>query len=289
MKFATDAERQTFERVVKELPGLVKDRCQGYDELYGHQIIPGEYYDEPIAQALVYKFCKAYSFQYEEAVANLCDTLNWRRKFKPLSCAFREKHNELLDHVGILADYAADTAGAAPNKKVVTWNLYGELLKHKEIFVDTESFLRYRVGLMEKGLQLLDFADDANDYMTQVHDYKGVSMWKMDPQIKKCTKSVIEVFQKYYPELLYAKYFVNVPSLLTWVYDVVKKFVSEETRKKFVVLNDGAKLGVYLGNAPSDNYGGKSTQSLSEQNVADVRPSRYASYLLEKEITTEVD
>ncbi|SCW03199.1 LAFE_0G05182g1_1 [Lachancea fermentati] len=285
MKFNNETEKQVFERLWKELSNLIEKDCQGYDELYGYKLLEGEFYDEEVAKALVYKFCKAYQFNYEEAVKNLTDTLNWRREFDPLSAAFKETHNKALESIGILTLYPK----APANKKVVTWNLYGGLLKQKEVFENVEKFLRYRIGLMERGLKLLDFTDENNDYMTQVHDYKGVSMWKMDPQIKKCTKQVIETFQKYYPELLYAKYFVNVPSLLTWVYDVVKKFVGEETRKKFVVLNDGNKLGAYIPFAPSTLYGGKSADSLATQNVTDVRPTPYALSLLEKEMTTEID
>ena len=132
------------------------------------------------------------------------------------------------------------------NKKAVTWNLYGQLVKKKELFQNVDKFVRYRIGLMEKGLSLLDFTSADNCYMTQVHDYKGVSLWRMDSDIKNCSKTVIGIFQKYYPELLYAKYFVNVPTIFGWVYDLIKKFVDESTRKKFVVLTDGNKLGQYL-------------------------------------------
>ncbi|SCV01795.1 LAMI_0G13784g1_1 [Lachancea mirantina] len=284
MEFANDNERQVFEKVLKELPSIV-EKCQGYDELYGYKLLPGELYDEKVVEVLIYKFCKAYKFDHDQTVMTLSATLEWRRKFDPISAAFREKHDDALEAVGVLTR----DSDAPANLKVITWNLYGGLLKNKEVFSDAQKFLRYRIGLMERGLRLLDFADPTNNSMTQVHDYDGVSIWRMDPQIKKCTKEVINVFQSYYPELLHAKYFINVPSLLTWVYDVVKTFVSEETRKKFVVLNDGKKLGQYVPSAPSAEYGGKSKSSLKELNVKEIKPSEYDIYMLEKTVNAEIE
>lgn len=285
MKFASDLEKKTFEKLVEQLPSLIEKKCQGYDEMYGYKLLPGEHYDESIAHALVYKYCKAYKFQYDEIASNLCSTLNWRREFDPLSAAFSERHDETLNNVGLLTKYDDEQ----PNRKVVTWNLYGELSKQKQVFADVNKFLRYRVGLMERSIGLLDFKDETNDYVAQVHDYDGVSMWRMDPDIKKCTKQVIAVFQKHYPEMLSAKFFINVPSLLTWVYDVVKRFVNEETRRKFVVLNDGTKLGQYLPAAPSKLYGGNSKQTLEEQNVLEVKPTPYALYLFEQKVGADVE
>ncbi|SCU96212.1 LAFA_0G04984g1_1 [Lachancea sp. 'fantastica'] len=285
MQFASDVERKVFDKLVKNLPTLIEQKCHGHDELYGYKLLPGEYYQETIAHALVYKFCKAYKFDYEASASALCSTLNWRREFDPLSAAFSERHDETLTKVGVLTKYPEEEA----NKKVVTWNLYGDLAKQTHVFKDINKFLRYRIGLMERSIGLLDFSDETNNFVAQVHDYDGVSMWKMDPQIKKCTKQVIAVFQEHYPELLSAKFFINVPSLLTWVYDVVKKFVSEDTRKKFVVLNDGTKLGQYLPSAPSSLYGGKSKETLQAQNVTDVRPTDYTLHLFQQKVSADVE
>ncbi|SCU87603.1 LADA_0E05028g1_1 [Lachancea dasiensis] len=285
MKFDNGTEQATFDKVVSELPSLIKTKCKGYDELYGYQLLPGDYYKESIVKALLYKFCKANNFEYEGTTSALCDTLNWRREFDPLSAAFSERHDDALVNVGILTKYPKEDS----NKRVVTWNLYGALITQKHVFDDINKFLRYRIGLMERSIGLLDFEDESNNFVAQVHDYDGVSMWRMDPQIKKCTKQVIAVFQKHYPELLSAKFFINVPSLLTWVYDVVKKFVNEETRKKFVVLNDGSKLGQYLTSAPSKLYGGNSKDTLQAQNVKEVKPSDYTLYLFEQKVSADVE
>ena len=291
LKFEAADEQKVFEEVFEELPQLIKTKCKGYDELYGYKLnfkdedqqVVKKYYDEEIAKHLIFKICKAFQFNKDQVTQRIVDVLNWRREFNPLSAAFLETHNPELEEVGVITQYPEE----APNKRVVTWNLYGQLVKRKELFKDADKFIRYRIGLMEKGLRLLQFQSDDNNYMTQVHDYKGVSVFRMDGNIKKCTKQVISIFQQYYPELLWAKYFVNVPAVFSWVYGVVKQFVDEQTMSKFVVLSDGKKLSQYLKSAPSD-YGGKQ-QGLKEQNIQNVRPTEYGLYLLEKQNNEDID
>lgn len=293
LKFANSEEEKTFEKVFQVLPDLIKNKCGGYDELYGYKMNPGDkdentkkFYDEVTAKALIYKLCKATNFNYQETVDRFVEIMKWRSKFNPLSAAFLESHNKELKDVGILTSYPTEES----NKKVVTWNLYGQLVKKKHLFKDADKFIRYRIGLMERGLRLLNFTDDTNCFMTQVHDYKGVSVLRMDSDIKKCTKQVIAIFQQYYPELLFAKFFINVPTLLSWVYDLVRAFVDKETMKKFVVLNDGSKLGTYLSSCPKDPYGGKDVNnSLQGENVADVRPTEYALFLLESQNNIDIE
>ncbi|GAV53586.1 hypothetical protein ZYGR_0AK00880 [Zygosaccharomyces rouxii] len=291
LKFEAADEQKVFEEVFEGLPQLIKDKCKGYDELYGYKLnfkdedkqVVEKYYDEETAKHLVYKICKAFQFNKDQVTQRIVDVLNWRREFNPLSAAFLETHNPELEEVGVITQYPEE----APNKRVVTWNLYGQLVKRKELFKDADKFIRYRIGLMEKGLRLLQFQSDDNNYMTQVHDYKGVSVFRMDGNIKKCTKQVISIFQQYYPELLWTKYFVNVPAIFSWVYGVVKQFVDEQTMSKFVVLSDGKKLTQYLKSAPKD-YGGQQ-QGLKEQNIQDLRPTAYGLYLLEKQNNEDID
>lgn len=294
LKFKTEEDRKVFERVFKELPKTIKEKCNGYDELYGYKMNSEDadkssvqkYYDEDVAQCLIFKLCNAYKFQHAEIVQNFISIMKWRSEFNPLSAAFLESHDKELNEVGLLTSYPEGDA----NKRVVTWNLYGQLVKKKHLFKDVDKFLRYRIGLMERGLRLLDFTDEKNSYMTQVHDYKGVSVFRMDSDIKKCTKQVIAIFQKYYPELLFAKYFVNVPTVFSWAYDIIKSFVDEQTMKKFVVLSDGKKLGAYLKDCPQKIYGGKDMKrTLDQENISTVRPTAYALFLLERHNNEDID
>ncbi|AGO12802.1 AaceriACR247Wp [[Ashbya] aceris (nom. inval.)] len=290
MQFPSENARQAFDKLVSELPELIHKQCHDYDELYGYKLLeegPAEavqFYSKEHAHALLFKFLKANTFSYEGAAKQLVGALNWRRQFQPLKAAFAEEHDERL----LAAGYISHDASAAPNTRTVTWNLYGKLAACKDLFADQDTFIRYRVGLMERGIQALDFLDPDNCCMTQVHDYEDVSVWNMNADVKKCSRRVIAIFQDHYPELLYAKYFVNVPAILRWVYDVVRAFVSEETSRKFVVLNDGTKLAAYLTGVPA-SYGGAAPATLAELPKPTLRPSAYALFLLQKHISEELD
>ncbi|CAL9731822.1 phosphatidylinositol transfer protein Sfh5p [Monosporozyma unispora] len=290
--FNNDTEKKVFNNIKKQLPSIIHDKCQDYDEFYGHKLIPGgngeQFYNEDIADHLIYKLCKAYQFNETETKTKTIHILNWRREFNPLSAGFMEQHDEMFEKIGILTEDRDNE----PNKKVITWNLYGQIEDRTKMFANGQDkkFIRYRIGLMERGINLLDFHDDNNCYMTQIHDYKNVSMiFGMNAEMKACIKNIVTIFQDYYPESLYAKYFVNVPTVLAWIYDLLTKFVDKHTRDKFVVLSSGSKLGKYIKNSPAVGYGGKSKQSLKEQNKTDIRPTEYGLFLLQQQSNEEVE
>ncbi|BAO37979.1 phosphatidylinositol transfer protein SFH5 [Kluyveromyces marxianus] len=276
LNFENDEQKKCYETLRKEIESIVKE--VEYDELYGQKLTPDDqFYKEGVVDRLVFKFCKANQFQLEGSRAQLKKTLKWRKEFRPLHAAFKETPaSSILDEVCAVTNSDKNDA----NKKVITWNLYGLLVKHKEVFKDLDGFMRFRIGLMERGLQLLDFESDDNHLMTQIHDYSNVSMWRLDADIKKCSRAVIETFQQYYPETLYAKFFVNVPYVMSWLYEVIKMFVSEDTRKKFVVMSDGHQLKDHLAVVPKEFGGEEPLKSLS---IANVEPNAYVKYLLDKD------
>lgn len=96
----------------------------------------------------------------------------------------------------------------------------------------------------------------------QVHDYKSISFLRQDPLIKATSKKTIEVFQKYYPETMRRKFFVNVPVIMSWVFAAMKLFVAEETARKFTVCTSSKELSKALGGDHVEGqlpqeYGGK--------------------------------
>jgi phosphatidylinositol transfer protein SFH5 len=98
------------------------------------------------------------------------------------------------------------------------------------------------------------------DSIVQVHDYKDTSMFSMSAITRRASKSVIQLFTDYYPELLAAKFFVNVPRVLAWVFGAISNFLSKETVEKFVVLGDARELNRYIDiDQLPERYGGQRT------------------------------
>ncbi|OLL22599.1 Phosphatidylinositol transfer protein SFH5 [Neolecta irregularis DAH-3] len=203
--------------------------------------------NSPKRDVVLMKFLRAHKLIVPNAVENLVETLKWRRDFRALE-TITEPHAEKFQKVGFI--FGKDLRG-----RPVTYNIYSGL-DNKSIFGDLDAFLRWRVGLMERAVQTLDF--EKLDQLSQIHDYLGTSLFRMDAGTKKASRSVIKIFQRHYPELLAAKYFVNVPRGMEFVFSVVKPFLSADTIKKFVVLADSKKLVQFI---PADElpeiYGGK--------------------------------
>ena len=109
----------------------------------------------------------------------------------------------------------------------------------------------------------------------QVHDYKSVSFFRLDPVVKAASKETIQTFSMAYPELLAHKYFVNVPAIMGWMYGAMKLFLAPATLKKFHPMTSGTTLGAELkGIAASlpTEYGGQAddTRETLSIKVADL-------------------
>lgn len=149
----------------------------------------------------------------------------------------------------------------------------------------SHSFMRWRVALMELGLSRLnltsatkplpEYGAGPDPYQgIQVHDYLNVSFLRQNPYAKAASKEAINTFQKYYPETLSRKFFVNVPVVMGWMYVIsvskgseiclhvfrftaIKMVLPKETVKKFTVMSYGNQLNTELGNDVPKVYGGE--------------------------------
>lgn len=281
--------KEETQKLISELPDIIKSAK--YDEFYGYQLDPkGEFYDSKIVEHLIHKLLKAYGFNLAETKKHLLDILRWRKQFDPISAAFIEKHDPKFNKIGALS--LNKDGGSC--EKVITWNFYGTIKDSNEVFGHVNEFIRWRVGLMEQALQLLKFDDPTNNYMVQVHDYKGASLFSMTSSAKKASTSIIKLFGDYYPEVLSKKYFVNVPFLMSFLFNAFKSFVAEETRKKLTMMTDGSQLSDYLeGSGIPAIYGNKGGKSLDDIKIVFDRSKyklpEYVAYLVEEKLSNTVD
>lgn len=268
----SESEAQKLAALVAAIPQILLQVESGHDEIYGYRINEAgqPHVDEAVRNEILYKFLVASEGDVEAAMARVAKTLNWRAQFQPLRAAYAEQHGE-LERLGVISVFDPP---ARANLEVVTWNLYDQMDPAK-LFAEfgraepantsTESsgpagspFLRWRVGLMERALLRCDFSDPDNNRIAQVHDYHNVSMWRMDPQMKAATKEIITIFSDHYPELLSTKFFVNVPTLMSWMFVAVRAMgvISGATAKRFEVLNSGNVSAWFPGEKLPPKYGG---------------------------------
>ena len=100
-----------------------------------------------------------------------------------------------------------------------------------------------KLGLRDIKERLPDGPDAEDPYqMLQVHDYRNVSFFRMDPDVKAASKETIQTLSTAYPELLAHKYFVNVPAIMGWMFGAMKFFLAPATLRKFHPMTSGTTL-----------------------------------------------
>lgn len=291
----TDEQLDALQKIIDELPHILEDTNEPtYDEIFGYRINKSglKYVDDSVRNEILLKFLAADEYNYEAARKRLVDTFNWRSKFQPLLAAYNEKFDGELDRLGVISTYDQ----TKDNLHVVTWNLYGNLKSPQKLFKrfgkeeNTEKegtpFLRWRIGLMERALLLVDFSDAKNSKIGQVHDYENVSMFRMDPGMKAATKEIISIFGANYPELLSTKFFINVPTIMSWMFTFVRTigFISDDTFAKFRVLNNGNLAEWFGENTLPKAYNGQKETSVELLYACEAKTSapEYAQVILER-------
>lgn len=122
---------------------------------------------------------------------------------------------------------------------------------------------------MKDATTVIDYDGEKDPYqMVQVHDYLNVKFFRMDPAVRTATKKTIDVFSTAYPELLREKFFVNVPSIMGWMFSAMKLILSRNTTRKFHPITNGANLAREFPAAIADKlpktYGGKGSDLKDE-------------------------
>ncbi|KAI0832083.1 CRAL-TRIO domain-containing protein [Trametes gibbosa] len=184
------------------------------------------------ASVILAKFARARELNVAQAEEMLVATLRWRDELKIDEVLKEEFDQDVFGRLGKV--FGKDKEG-----RPVTYNLYGAVKDMKAVFGDVQKFIRWRVQFMEESIKLLDF--ETVDQMVQIHDYEGVSITQRDASQKAAAKEATNIFQNHYPEFLSRKFFINVPTLLTWIFWIFKPLISAATLAKMSVVGTGAK------------------------------------------------
>ncbi|KAG2150285.1 CRAL-TRIO domain-containing protein [Suillus bovinus] len=235
----TEAEWKALKEFRSIVPEAFKEAFPEQDDagltsykLWGVTINPLKPRDARVS-VLLMKFLRARNLNSAEAKDMFVSTLQWRESFK-VDEAMKEKFPE--DIFGKLGR----TYGKDKDGHPIAYNLYGANKDLDAVFSDTQRFLRWRVAFMEESIALLDF--ETVDQMIQIHDYEGVSMSSRTQASKNAASEASSIFQSHYPEFLAKKFFVNVPSFLTWIFWIFKPFIATATVAKMSVIGSGPNV-----------------------------------------------
>ncbi|KAL8480423.1 hypothetical protein ACS0TY_027089 [Phlomoides rotata] len=148
---------------------------------------------------LLLKFLRAHDFRPENAFQMLKNTLEWRKENKIDSILDEDFGNE-YDSVGFLK-------GRDREGRPVCYNVYG-VFADEEMYEKTfgsesgrQRFLRWRLQLLEKEIQRLDFGPRGNSTLLQINDLKDAP-GPSRRDLRHAAKRAVGIFQDNYPEFV---------------------------------------------------------------------------------------
>uniref|UniRef100_A0A0D6R5X4 CRAL-TRIO domain-containing protein n=1 Tax=Araucaria cunninghamii TaxID=56994 RepID=A0A0D6R5X4_ARACU len=198
--------------------------------LWGVPLLPSV--GDERTDVILLKFLRARDFKVSEAFTMLKNTILWRKRFGADGVLEEEFGNE-LDGVAYMHGY--DKEGHP-----VCYNVYG-VFQDKELYQKTfgdaekcDRFLRWRIRLLEKGIQQLSFKPGGINSMVQITDLKN-SPGPGKKGLRQATKKALDILQDNYPEFVARKIFVNVPWWYAAMSAMISPFLTQRTKSKFVV------------------------------------------------------
>ncbi|KAI5895252.1 CRAL/TRIO domain-containing protein [Schizophyllum commune H4-8] len=231
----TDEEIDALKEFMKRLPDIFAAAYPDKGDaakttpivLWNVSIDPVRPYRSAKAKVVLMKFLRARNLNVDDAAAMLTNTLKWRQEFN-IEAALEEKYpEEVFGTLGYIS-------GRDKECRPVVYNVYGGNKDVNAVFGDVQRFLRWRVAFMEKSIEHIDF--EIADQAVQVHDYLGVSMSSRTPEAKQAASQASKIFGDYYPELLYKKFFINVPTLMSFIFWTFKAILPAKTFAKMSVV-----------------------------------------------------
>ncbi|PPR07228.1 hypothetical protein CVT26_012296 [Gymnopilus dilepis] len=253
----TDAEWKALTEFRRQLPDIFADGFPDNPKakeqpitFWGVTIDPAHPEKDARVSVILMKFLRARNLSISEAREMLVNTFRWRTSIDIDAVMKEEFPQDIFGNLGHI--YGHDKEG-----RPVVYNIYGGNQDLKAVFGDVQRFIRWRVAFMEKSVAQLDFLEI--DQMIQVHgtnvqsssaecklsvaspqlDYEGVSFTSRDANSKAAASEATNIFQSHYPELLYKKFFINVPTILNWVFWIFKPLLSANTLAKMSVAGTG--------------------------------------------------
>lgn len=210
--------------------------------LWGVPLAPGK--GDERTDVVLLKFLRARDFKVSDAFTMLKNTVLWRKKFG-VDGILEEDLGHDWDGVAYMHGY--DKEGHP-----VCYNVYA-VFQDNELYQKTfgdetkrEKFLRWRVQLLEKGIQeQLSFSPGGVSSMVQITDLKNSASTLGKKDLKQAANQILTLLQDNYPEFVAKKIFINASWWYLAYYTMISHFVSPRTSSKFVAAR-GVKVSETL-------------------------------------------
>ncbi|CAN1134330.1 PATL6 [Linum perenne] len=187
------------------------------------------------ATVILLKFLRARDFRVPDSFHMIEKCLSWRKEFGADSVVEEDLGFKELE--GVVAYMQGFDREGHP----VCYNAYG-VFKDKElyerVFGDEDKlkkFLRWRVQVLERGINLLHFKPGGVNSIIQVTDMKDMPK----KELRVASNHILSLFQDNYPEMVARKIFINVPWYFSVLYSMFSPFLTQRTKSKFVISKEG--------------------------------------------------
>ncbi|XP_055806264.1 patellin-4 [Solanum dulcamara] len=240
--------------------------------IWGVPLLPSK--GDEKTNVVLLKFLRARDYKVSESFEMLKKTLQWRKDFKIQSILEEELGSDLAP--------AAYMSGIDNQGHPICYNIFG-VLDDEELYNKTfgteekrNQFLRWRVQLMEKGIQQLDFNAGGVSSLLQINDLKN-SPGPSKKEVRVATKQAVDLLQDNYPEFVAKNIFINVPFWYYAVHSLLSPFLTQRTKSKFVFARPAKVTETLLKYIPIHEipiqYGGLKRDNDFEFSVSDCEAS----------------
>ncbi|KAK9665998.1 hypothetical protein RND81_14G152200 [Saponaria officinalis] len=237
-----------------EIDGKIVENDQNVS-IWGVPLLPSKCSEG--TDVILLKFLRAREFKPNDAFEMLKKTLIWREKFKVGSNSDEELTASLAN--------AAYMKGIDRENHPVCYNnlgVFGNESLYQKTFGNDEKrdrFLRWRIELMEKGIEKLDFRASGVTSILQIYDLKNCP-GPSKKEIRTATFKAISLLQDNYPELVAKNVLINVPFWYYAFYSLISPFLTQRSKSKFVVARPAKVTETLLNYIPFEEipiqYGG---------------------------------
>ncbi|KAL3503751.1 hypothetical protein ACH5RR_038200 [Cinchona calisaya] len=206
---------------------------------------------------ILLKFLKAREFKVNDAFEMLRSTLQWR-KLNNIDSILEEDFGNDYESMSCMS-------GVDRRGHPVCYNVYG-VFGNDDLYNKTfgtqegrERFLRWRLQLMERQIQKLDFRPEGVSSLLQINDLKDAP-GPSRKDLRVATRQAVALLQDNYPEFVARNIFINVPF---WYYAfnaLLSPFLTQRTKSKFVFARANRVTETLLKYIPGEEipvkYGG---------------------------------
>ncbi|XWS27560.1 hypothetical protein CRYUN_Cryun26dG0126400 [Craigia yunnanensis] len=282
MQEGMEKERVIAEAEEKKMQEAIEGKEDYIDKdkkLWGVPLLPSK--GGNATDAMLLKFLRARDFKVIDAFEMLRNTLQWRKENNMDSILDEDLGNDFHS--------TAYMNGSDRQGHPVCYNVFG-VFGHDEMYNKTlgteenrEKFLRWRLRLMEEGIEKLDFNGVSS--LLQINDLKNTP-GPSKKEVRLFMKQVVSLLQDNYPEFVVKNIFINVPF---WYYAfaaLLSPFLTQRTKSKFVYARPAKVIETLLKYINAEEipvcYGG-----LKRDNDSDFFDEDHAEEILVKASSTE--